>query len=485
MLRLEWGLLLSFLVAVATPAAENSAGGPLLSVTLRGVGDGRIKTGEPVLVAVRLDAPVSAAGPLRLAPSGTGWPDAVVVELADEGDRVVARANLAGPADPAAVNLGPDAPATGLWLFPEETLRVVPAGSYRVRARLSIRDGDGWRGSIETDPVSVAVERESAAPDRVVRRAWARANVAIIGNDLPKAAQIVDEVLGRNPDSFPLLLLRGHLCLAGGDVASAQKCLARLRALAAHRDGHPSVELHELGQRILGRFAAGEASGVPAAWTRLPVSVTEMPRSGEGAAGREVSPVVRSAAVDSSSRRPAPGAEAVARPAGTPTAGTVEPAAALSDREVRADPAGRWAAAATAGSQYGKTQYAAAKAAGAPDVPGVGNSADAWCPANKDTGLDWLEVTFAPPAPATGVRVRQTEGPGAIVKVEAIAADGTAHVWWEGKDPYVPPAARDIAWFAVRVPPTPYAVARIKLTLHLAAGPGWKQIDAVQLVTAP
>ena len=38
---------------------------------------------------------------------------------------------------------------------------------------------------------------------------------------------------------------------------------------------------------------------------------------------------------------------------------------------------------------------------------------------------------------------------------------------------------------AVNVPPTSYPVAKIRLTLNLAAVPGWKQIDAVQLVAAP
>ena len=38
--------------------------------------------------------------------------------------------------------------------------------------------------------------------------------------------------------------------------------------------------------------------------------------------------------------------------------------------------------------------------------------------------------------------------------------------------------------FAVRVPKTAYVVARVKITLNLASGPGYKEIDAVQLVSA-
>ena len=51
-------------------------------------------------------------------------------------------------------------------------------------------------------------------------------------------------------------------------------------------------------------------------------------------------------------------------------------------------------------------------------------------------------------------------------------------------DPFVAPAIREIAWFAVRVPKTGYLVANVKITLNLTAVPGWKQIDAVQLVGA-
>jgi hypothetical protein len=46
----------------------------------------------------------------------------------------------------------------------------------------------------------------------------------------------------------------------------------------------------------------------------------------------------------------------------------------------------------------------------------------------------------------------------------------------------LPPAIREIAWFAVRVPKTSYLVAKVKVTLKLPTVPGWKQIDAVQLV---
>lgn len=159
------------------------------------------------------------------------------------------------------------------------------------------------------------------------------------------------------------------------------------------------------------------------------------------------------------------------------------PAAELTDAKVRAEAAGQWAASASAGSQYGRAApYSAFQATGAPNVSVAGNSPQAWCPAVQNKGTDWLEATFASPTRAREVRVRQNDAAGAIVKVEAIEPDGTSHVWWEGRDPHQPGRVREIVWFGVRVPPTTYAVARVKLTLNLASGPGYKQIDAVQLV---
>ena len=160
------------------------------------------------------------------------------------------------------------------------------------------------------------------------------------------------------------------------------------------------------------------------------------------------------------------------------------PSGELIDAKIIADSLGQWAESATAGSQYGKTQYSPAQATGAPNISTAGNSPDAWCPENKNVGTDWLELTFAKPVHATEVRVRQNDAAGAITKIEAIESDGTTHVWWEGVDPYVAPAVREIAWFAVRVPKTTYLVSRVKITLNLATGPGWKEIDAVQLVGA-
>jgi hypothetical protein len=333
----------------------------------------------------------------------------------------------------------------------------------------------------------------------------------MVAGRVEEAAGILDAVLRTSPDDRNVLVLRAVIAERAGNLPAALACVNRAsRGLSA--DGPPPLELHELRTRLQGKLfqplAEGEAFSAPA-WSWPPPSVLSFPKN---------LPDLRSAAkpAEAGATRAVttPGAGAatppVVSPAGTAAAtapkaseasesgqvgpvrkvaaaggvGVVVPAAELDDQKIRADPAGQWAAEATVGSQYGRSQYSAAKATGAPDVPIAGNSPDAWCPAVRDRGMDWLEVTFGTPVEAVELRVRQNDAPGAVAKVEAFEPDGTAHVWWEGVDPLVVPTVRQILWFAVRVPRTPYRVAHVKLTLNLASGPGYKQVDAVQLVAA-
>jgi hypothetical protein len=164
--------------------------------------------------------------------------------------------------------------------------------------------------------------------------------------------------------------------------------------------------------------------------------------------------------------------------------GVLVPSTELNDAIAHSAADGQWAANARASSEYSTPRYGAGQATGMPNVPlGLaGDNPEAWCPAEKNAGTAWLELDFAKPVHATEVRVRQSNAPGAIARIEAIDVDGATHLWWQGVDPFVPPRIREIIWFAVRVPRTPYLVAKVKITLNLATVPDWKQIDAVQLV---
>lgn len=363
------------------------------------------------------------------------------------------------------------------WVLPAAASAAIPPGAYRARV--------SWAGIPSPAVAFEVVEAPaSSAPADEVRRALLASEVARLTGDPAAALEALAPVLAKQPDSILLLVERARACLQRGDVAGSLQASQRALELfekAQPRSSHPPISILEVAfaakEQLLRSVPGGpEISPAELRGPAKPATLTRAPASpSTGAVAPRPAPGTASVAVS---------APAVAVSSGPPP-GVVVPAGELDDATVRTDPVGQWASAAVAKSSYSNPNYGAARATGAPDVPIAGDSVNAWCPGVQAAGTDWLEVSFAVPARAVGVRVRQTNNPGAIAKVEAFEPDGTVHAWWEGTDPYVRPAVAGLAWFAVRVPSTSYAVARVKVTLDLARVAGWKQIDAVQLVTAP
>lgn len=447
-------------------AADAPAPAPEISVSLRGVQDDVIEQGEPLRIVVRLTASSENPGVVQLAPDRGAWTDAIAVELVPVGGGTpVARAEVFGKPPTPHATLSADQVAGGLWRISADAMRRVAPGEYVVRGRLAIQSSNGWSGAVSDEETRVQVVAASDSAQRVPQRTSNRAHDAILDGRLEEAAGIVDPVLQRTPDDYALLMVRALIAERAGNPGAAMMCLNRVsRSLNLTGSAVPPIELYEQRTRVTAALLAREETTPdPPVWSWPPLAVLTRPESeiSTGSAG-------------SSNGSASNGG-----------VGTIVAAAELSEAKILADPAGQWAAGATAGTQYGKTQYSAMQATGAPNIPVQGNSPNAWCPATRTNGTDWIELTFAKPVRAAEVRIRQNESAGAITQVEAIEPGGTAHVWWKGTDPYVTPAVREIVWFAVRVPKTEYLVARIKLTLNLASGPGYKEIDAVQLVAAP
>jgi hypothetical protein len=190
---------------------------------------------------------------------------------------------------------------------------------------------------------------------------------------------------------------------------------------------------------------------------------------------------------------PAPAAEPVPPAADPAAAAEEDPEAvkkrrqvdyALAEDALVSDARGQWATTATATSTYNDAKdpasYSASQATGAPNVVGFGDDGNAWCPKNDDGGIERLEVGFGKPVNATEIRIRQSAGPGAIIKVELLDDKGTAHTVHEGVDP----ATYDEFnfWFRKSFEKTPYKVTGAKITLATNAVRGWNEIDAVQLL---
>lgn len=144
----------------------------------------------------------------------------------------------------------------------------------------------------------------------------------------------------------------------------------------------------------------------------------------------------------------------------------------------------QWAVAAKASSEYRATNYGANQATGAPNVRSHGDSGSAWAPRTDDGGNEWLELTYATPVRATGVRVVQSFNPGAVTKIEVIDATGVVVATWSGPDTTIY-APKTIGSLEAIFPATAQPVAKVKLTLDTKRVPGSNAIDAVALISEP
>jgi hypothetical protein len=154
---------------------------------------------------------------------------------------------------------------------------------------------------------------------------------------------------------------------------------------------------------------------------------------------------------------------------------------ALKQDEIKNDPKGQWAVQATSSSSYndaqGTAQWSAGQATGAPNVENYGDNGNAWAPKTPDAGIEWLDLKYAKPVHAEEVRIRESCGSGAVIKVEVFDEQGAAHTVWTGNDP-----TTELNYLIVKTPKTVFKTDRVKITLATNAVPGWNEIDAVQLV---
>jgi hypothetical protein len=197
-----------------------------------------------------------------------------------------------------------------------------------------------------------------------------------------------------------------------------------------------------------------------------------------------------SAASSSAPATTAPASAPAAAPAGADAAATAAAETsskmaaadwAMKQDEIKNEPNGQWAIQATASSTYSDAQgtagYSANQATGAPNVDKYGDDGNAWTSKTPDGGIEWLDLKYPKPVLATEVRIRESCGSGAVIKVEIFDEQGGAHTVWQGNDP-----TKDLNYFIVKIPKTTYKADRVKITLATNVVAGWNEIDAVQLV---
>ena len=137
----------------------------------------------------------------------------------------------------------------------------------------------------------------------------------------------------------------------------------------------------------------------------------------------------------------------------------------------------QWAVKATASSEYGRPDWSATRATGAPEVEACADDARAWASAHG-SGLEWLALSYEVSVYATEVRIYQNFGRGAVARVKLLDESGGEHLVWEGTDAaQVCPGV-----LAVSFPRTDYRVSGVRVELDESRTGFWNEIDAVELI---
>jgi len=199
-------------------------------------------------------------------------------------------------------------------------------------------------------------------------------------------------------------------------------------------------------------------------------------------------PETKSAAAPQTAPAPAPAQAPAAAPVVNADGSSVDTTAklaaadwAIKQDEIKNDPNGEWAILATASSTYndaqGQAPWSANQATGLPNVDKYGDDGKAWTSKTPDAGIEWLDVKYPKAVHATEVRVRESCGSGAVIKIELFDEGGLAHTVWAGNDP-----TTGLNYLLAKFPKTSFKADRVKITLATNVIPGWNEIDAVQLV---
>jgi hypothetical protein len=231
--------------------------------------------------------------------------------------------------------------------------------------------------------------------------------------------------------------------------------------------------------------AAAPAASAPAAPPGTAAAAPVTVAADVSAASSAVTPA---ASAPAATAAPAAATAAPATPAAPPTAAEREAERkkaqiewALKQDEIKSDPNGQWATDAKASSTFndakGNTSYSASQATGEPNVQTYSTTPQAWSSKTPDSGIEWIELTFAKPVRANAVRVRESSGSGALIKIELFDEKGAAHTVWTGTD-----STKELNYLIAEFPKTAFMTNRVKLTLATNVVSGWNQIDAVQLV---
>lgn len=128
-------------------------------------------------------------------------------------------------------------------------------------------------------------------------------------------------------------------------------------------------------------------------------------------------------------------------------------------------------------SQYGKHQWAAVQAAGAPDTyPAHGDRPTAWASRGKNDGAEWIELSWATPVDTRRIAVVETFNPGALARIDDISGADEVTLWQGRVEPSTTSRVLVIEL------PRARRLSGLRVVLDTTRAAGWNEIDAVGLV---
>jgi len=174
---------------------------------------------------------------LSIGTAGTAWPEAVTLLVMEpDGKPVEWPFARSGPGTKGPLRLTPGAmPSMGFLLPAAENRRAAP-GRYTLRAALEVRDGDGWRGRIESAPIALDVGPATELPGTlgvslVAAGAMAPGDPWVFSIELPPPLHTAGEDALRSAYQVQLLDADGHELPAAFAPVAAPPSIPEAREL--------------------------------------------------------------------------------------------------------------------------------------------------------------------------------------------------------------------------------------------------------------
>lgn len=236
---------------------------PQLSISVNGGRASDVPRGWPVVVRMAIlhsqHLTRGDVSPLRLAPPGISWADAIAFDIALEGKTAAWDLKLAAPPDDQTLVLDGRTVAECVWRMSPDATAVLQPGRYRLTARLEIKNSDGWNGLAQSAPVTISmVEEPSPLPSAgYARKQRLRADYALAGGAAGEAEAILDGLLKSQPKDVAALSVKARLLELKDEIALASIFAQRavLAAKEQNPDGkEPPKELLDLRSRLWTRL---------------------------------------------------------------------------------------------------------------------------------------------------------------------------------------------------------------------------------------